>query len=348
MRPEQVEEALYFHACARQPVILLGDPGGGKSSIFRKVFKRVGLDHHTINLALSDGTDMKGMPTFVEHGEHSMKAIKWAKETVFLENKPMAIFLDEIFQGQTQVQNAAAPILLENRIDDVFLHPGSWVCAASNRMENKAGTNRAPSHIPNRATILFGPEANVDDWGAYILEGGASKEVEGAYVEPIKPPTERSWQVVQYIRMDPNALSDFDPSRMVNSTQRQWEWVAQWIDLIPSSVRYPILAGRVGEGYATKLNAFLKVEAELPSKEQILMNPKKAKVPTEPSALYLVTGMLAQASNATTFDSITVYADRIPPEFQAMLVKDAMRIAPEVTSTKAFVTWGVKFADVLR
>ena len=346
MKPSQLEEALLFHGRYRQPVIALAQPGVGKSTIFRKVFKLLGLPDHTVNLALSDGTDLKGMPTFTDHD--GMKAIRWAKELAFLSKDPVAIFLDEIFQAQTQVMNAAAPIILENRVDDVFLPAGSWVCGASNRMEDKAGTNRVPSHIPNRCTLLFGPDVNVDEWVEYLLEGGSSKVIEGEYQEPLPAPKDRDWRVGQFLRMKPNYISQFDPSELVNATPRQWEWVAQFLPLMPDSVRHPIVSGRVGAGRATELLAFIRVQDQLPSWEEINLRPTKAKVPEEPSALYIVAGMLAQKSNATTFESVCKYADRLPPEFQAMLVKDAMRIAPEVTSTKAFVTWGVKFAEVLR
>jgi hypothetical protein len=346
MKPSQLKAALMFHGMYRQPVIVLSAPGVGKSSIFRSVFDELGMDHHTVNLALSDGTDLKGMPSFVEH--EGMKAIKWAKEAVFLRKSPIAIFLDELFQAQTQVMNAAAPIILENRIDDVFLPAGSWVCGASNRIEDKAGVNRAPSHIPNRATILPNLAISVDEWAEYLLEGGSSKRHRGEYQEPLPAPTTRDWRVAQYLRMKPDALSKFDASELINATPRQWEWVAQFNEVLPDQIAYDVIAGRVGEGNATGLRAFIKIQSKLPSKEEILLNPKKCKVPEEPSALYLVTGMLAQASNATTFDSVCIYAERMPPEFQAMLVKDAMRIAPEVTSTKAFVSWGVKFAEVLR
>lgn len=347
MRPSQLEEALFWHGQYRQPVISLAQPGVGKSSLYRKVFTRLGMPHITVNLALSDGTDMKGLPTFIDHGKGE-KAVKWVKEAVFLKKEPVAVFIDEIFQGQTQVQNSVAPIILEHRVDDIFLPAGSWVCGASNRAEDKAGTNRVPSHIPNRATVLYGPDCSIDEFAEYLLEGGSSKVVEGEYSDPLPEPKDRDWRVVQYLRMKPNAMTGFDPSELINGTPRQWEWVAQYINSMPEGVRYPIVAGRVGKGYAAELNAFIKIESQLPSKEQILLNPKKAKVPDEPSALYIVTGMLAQASNATTFDSVCDYAERIPPEFQAMLVKDAMRLSPEVTSTKAFVRWGVKFAEVLR
>lgn len=346
MGPQKLEEALYWHGLYRQPVIALAQPGVGKSTIFRKVFRRLGLPDITINLALSDGTDLKGLPSFIDYADG--KAVKWVKEHVFLARKPIAVFLDEIFQAMTQVQNAAAPVILENRIDDTPLHSGSWVCAASNRAEDKAGTNRVPSHIPNRATILYGPDVSIDEFSEYLLDGGSSQTVEGQYQPPLPAPAERDIRVIQFARMKGERAFHFNPSEMVNSTPRQMEWVAQFLPVMPESVMFDIVGGRVGEGLAAELKAFIKIADQLPPREKILLEPKKAPVPEEPSALYLVTGMLAQCASATNFDSICTYMQRVPPEFQAMLVKDAMRQHPEIVSTKAFVSWGVKFAEVLR
>lgn len=349
MGPQKLEEALYWHGQYRQSVIALSAPGVGKSNIIDRVGRRLGFEHRVpMNLALSDGTDMKGLPTFIENKDFG-KAVKWVKEEVLLRKRPVMIFLDEIFQGMTQVQNAAAPIILEKRVDDVYLPEGSWVVAASNRMEDKAGTNRTPSHIPNRATILPNVDVSVDEWAEYMLDGGSSKQEMGVYEPPLEAPTDRDIRVIQFIRMKGGkGLNDFDPSRLINPTPRQWEWVAQFLPVMPEGVMFDIIGGRVGEGLAAELKAFCKIADQLPPREKILLDPKKAPVPEEPSALYLVTGMLAQVASATNFDAICTYMQRVRPEFQAMLVKDAMRQHPEITSTKAFVSWGVKFAEVLR
>ena len=347
MKPASMEEALYFHGLFRIPVIVLAPPGGGKSTLFRKVFRKLGLDHHTVNLALSDGTESKGMPNFVKVGDQV--TVRWVKEYILTENRPMALFVDETFQGPTQALNATAPWFLEGRCDDIFFHEGTWVCGATNRLEDKAGTNRPPSHIPNRVTILNGPDVDIEEWSYYMLDGGSSLEIPmNEYVPRQAAPTERDVRVVQFLRMKPAALLEFDPMRLVNATPRQWEWVAQFYPVIPDSVKYDVVAGRVGEGNAAALNAFVKIQDQLPPKEEILLNPKKARVPKEPSALYLVTGMLAQVANPVNFDSIAAYAERLPPEFQAMMVKDAMRKDARISSTKAFVQWGCKFAEVLR
>ena len=331
MRPSALKEAIAFHAQERDPCGVIGAPGMGKSEIISAVSKEKLPENQiiTMNLVNRDPTDLSGLP-FLLTLPDGTKVVEWVKQRAFLSKTPITLFMDELFQAPVQTMNVAAPIILEKRVDDIYLHPESWVVFASNRMEDKAGTNRVPSHIPNRATLYYGPDVSVDDWAEWALDNGIDI------------------RVIQYVRMDPGALHDFDPSRLVNATPRQWAYVGRKLVRIPSRIMHDTVAGRVGEGYAAKFTAFIKIADQLPPKEKILMDPKKAPVPDEPSALYLVTGMLAQAANATTFDAIATYADRIPPEFQAMLVKDAMRLSPEITNTKAFVKWGVKFAEVLR
>jgi len=330
MRPSALIQALSFHANRREPCGVIGQPGVGKSEIITASAKASGFESViTMNLVNRDPTDLSGLP-FLLTLEDGTKVVEWVKQRAFLTKEPICLFLDELFQAPTATQNVAAPIILEKRVDDIHLHPDSWVVFASNRTEDKAGTNRVPSHIPNRCTIYYGPDTNIDDWSEWALDNGIDIKV------------------IQYLRMKPGNLSDFDPNRIVNATPRQWAWVGRNVAAMPEAIMYETVAGRVGEGSAAELRAFIKIADQLPPLEQILLDPKRAPVPEEPSALYLVTGMLAQAATRTNFDSVATYAGRVPPEFQAMLVKDAMRQHPEITSTPAFVNWGVKFAEVLR
>jgi hypothetical protein len=94
--------------------------------------------------------------------------------------------------------------------------------------------------------------------------------------------------------------------------------------------------------------AFRDLAPELPSVEEVLLNPTKARVPSNVSAQFLITDMMADQASFNTFDALVVYAQRLAPEMQAKFVKDSMVRAPEVVSTNAFVTWGVKFSDVMR
>lgn len=332
MKPSQLTKALTYHAQRGIPCGIVGAPGVGKSDIVAQVAKNVDLPLVVMNAANKEPSDFSGLPTFTTHTDGQTKVVEWAKMKAFMTEQPMVLFLDELFQAPVQVQNVVAPIILENRVDDIRLPEGSWVAFASNRIEDKAGTNRVPSHLPNRCTIYYGPDANIDDWSAWALDQG-----------------DIMIEVVQFLRMRSNLLHDFDPARLVNATPRQWAAVGRMLNDLPEDLRMETIAGRVGEGPAAELTGFLRIASQLPPKEAILTNPKKAPVPEDPSALFAVTGMLAQATTVDNFDSIAIYMERTPPEFQAMLVKDALRTTKQaIASTKAFVTWGVKFAEVLR
>ena len=114
-------------------------------------------------------------------------------------------------------------------------------------------------------------------------------------------------------------------------------------------IPFATVAGRIGKGMASELMAFRDLAPTLPSVEEVLMNPKGAKLPSEnTSAQFLITDMLADQATFNTFDALVEYAKRMPPEMQAKFVKDSMKRHPEVAGTPAFVQWGVKFAEVLR
>jgi hypothetical protein len=331
MKPSQLKQALTYHAQRGIPCGVIGAPGVGKSDIVASVAQDLDLPLVVMNAANKEPSDFSGLPTFTTHEDGRTKVVEWAKMKTFMTERPMALFLDELFQAPVQVQNVVAPIVLEQRIDDIRLPEGSWVVFASNRQEDKAGTNRVPSHLPNRCTIYYGPDANIDDWSEWALDNGVRVEV------------------IQFLRMRPNLLHDFDAARLVNATPRQWASVGRMLNDLPEALRMETIAGRVGEGPAAELTGFMRIAAQLPPKEVILTDPKNAPVPEDPSALFAVTGMLAQATTVNNFDSIAIYMERTPPEFQAMLVKDALRQTKQaIASTKAFVSWGVKFAEVLR
>ena len=77
------------------------------------------------------------------------------------------------------------------------------------------------------------------------------------------------------------------------------------------------------------------------------MNPAKADVPSDPAVLYALTGALAHRTTKDNFDRVYEYIDRLAPEFGVMCVSDAIKLHPEIKTTKAFVGWAVKNANVM-
>lgn len=326
LTPKQIGPILDDAADNNEPVFILGDPGGGKTTLVDTAANKVGKPPmFFFNLATSDGSEF-GVPNFDENG-----VLRFAKEEHwhFRAANPTTVFFDEWAQGTVLTQCAATPILRENRVRDLFLHPNTWRVGASNFPKNKAGTNRIPSHTLNNLTVIA---------LAYDAE---------SQVEFLLNQQDADMLTIRFLRMKGDSAFFFDPANTVNATPRQWTNVAKKLFKSPGA-HIAVLAGMIGKGNASELMAFRNLAPMLPSPEEVLLNPEGARVPENTSAQFLVTDMLADRADVNTFDALVKYGKRLPPEMQAKFVKDSMVRKPEVASTSAFVEWGVKFAEVLR
>jgi len=148
------------------------------------------------------------------------------------------------------------------------------------------------------------------------------------------------------LRFRPNLLSAFDPDK-VCPTPRNWERVNEIPTELPTDVYFSTVAGDVGEGAAAEYTGFRRIYEGLPNIDALIMNPSKGEVPTDPAVLYALTGALAHRVSKDNFDRVAEYVARLKPEFQVMCVSDAMKLCPEIKTTKAFVNWAVQNAKVM-
>lgn len=326
LTPAEFEPILRDHALSNEPLFILGDPGCGKTSMIDAVAEQVGkpcMAH--FNLSQSDGTEF-GVPHFGDDG-----VLRFAQEDHwhFRAANPTTVFFDEWAQGTVLTQCSATPILREKRVRSLFLHPETWVVAASNFPKNKAGTNRIPSHTLNDLAV-YGLVYHADSQVNYMLSRN-----------------DIDLLTMRFLRMKGDTAFFFDPTNTVNATPRQWTNVARKLFANPTT-HHATIAGHIGKGMASELMAFRNLAPLLPDPVDVLTNPTTAKVPDNTSAQFLITDMLADNASATSFDALVTYAKRLPAEMQAKFVKDSLKRKPEVASTRAFVEWGVKFAEVLR
>jgi hypothetical protein len=326
LTPKQLMPLLIEHAKAAESVGIEGPPGAAKSELVAQAAKAVNLHLYISNCELEDSTDGKGLPFRDSENPHQ---VIWLKDRKYLLDHPSAFFHDELPRGMVPVQGTKASMLLENRIDDLYLPKGTWHVWAGNRTADKAGANRVPTIIYNRCYM-------------YAVRYDAESHIEHELTVG-----DTDMLTIRYLRMKGDQAYSFDAAKKINATPRSWSTVARRLFAFPDT-GFATIAGRIGKGYASELMAFRDLAPTLPSPEEVQLNPTKARVPENTSAQFLVTDMLADHANKTSFDALVTYAKRLPPEMQAKFVKDSMIRTPEVSSTKAFVEWGVKFAEVLR
>lgn len=328
VHPKELKRLLIGHAEASEAVGIEGPPGCGKTELVMQVADLVGKPMLSpFNCVLSDGVDMKGIPSF--NGDKT--SVTWIKDKRWLIAAECAttILADELTQGNIGSQNSMASIIYEKRIDDLHLHPETWVVWTGNRAQDKCGTTRVPGQIYNRSYM-------------YELAVSSQDHIEYEIQQP-----NIDMLTLRYLRMKGDEAYEFDPAKKINATPRAWSTVARKLGKEPMTT-LPTIAGRIGKGLATELMAFRVLADSLPSPEEVLMKPKTARVPENVSALFLITDMLADIASVNSFDALVEYAMRLPPEMQAKFVCDSLSRKPEVASTSSFVTWGVRFASVLR
>lgn len=340
MRPTQILASLELLIDAKQPAMLHGSPGVGKSDVIRQLAKKRGLELIDLRLSQLDPVDMRGVPSV----DAKKKITSWNVPSFLPTDGEGILFLDEINSAAQATQAAAYQLVLDRKLGDYTLPEGWSVIAAGNRTTDRAIVNQMSTALKNRFTHL-NYEVNNDDWCEWALKSGISVEVLG------------------FIRFRPMLLNEFEQrndskeekERMQRlkdaqafATPRSWEFLSRVVaQQPPKDLEYELYSGIVGEGCAAEFMGYLKYYRDLPNLDALLMAPDKTEVPEAPATLYALATGLATKATPDNLERVVKYALRMPAEFQVLLMKDAIVRNSALTNTKAFNEWAIKNADVM-
>ena len=109
-----------------------------------------------------------------------------------------------------------------------------------------------------------------------------------------------------------------------------------------------LLDGTVGPAAASELVAFIRLFRQLPSIDEILLNPTTAPLPTEPSAQIAIATALGRVLSDTSVGRGIKYLDRMPTEMRVMAMRDAAARDTAITHTPEFVRFGVEYREVIQ
>jgi hypothetical protein len=308
---------------------ILGAPGGGKSACARDVVNALDIPIDRViefTASLRDPVDVLGTPN--NTGEYT----KWVPPQEFYQLRAgqgrAALILEELSDAPIPMQNALCGVIYDRRAGNLPLSDELFIIATGNRTEDKSGANRITSKLANR-TRRFDFQENLDDWTEWALDND---------IDPV---------LIQFLRFRPGLLSDFDANRFANPTPRAWERVNFIPEALPSGLFFDNVAGEVGEGAAAEYTGFRRIYLSLPDVDSILLDPTGADVPQDPATLYALTGALARKSTKDNFDRVSKYLSRLSPEFNVMCTKDAIKLQPAIKSSRSFIEWASKNAEVL-
>lgn len=340
---------------SRQPLMIWGDPGLGKSSAGKQAADdlRAILSQHLnksarskqefgfIDLRLSniEEVDLRGMP-YNKDG-----AMCWSRPDFIPATGQGILMLDEMPQGTPGKQSAASQLVLDRRCGPHVLGDGWHVIAAGNLLSNRAATYAMPTHMANRFVHLQAV-MNVDAWVAWALR------------------SKIDMRVIAYIKWRPTMLHAFDPKSKspAFASPRSWEFVSKILTSFGQNIDSPILramiSGAVGDGPVAEFLAFCKMYAKLPDIDSIFMNPKKAAIPTEINVLWAVVTSLSARISPDNIDKVVTYFNRVTdeagkPEMSIAAMKELSFLDEQkaddkkITKTRSYIEWCAKHNEFI-
>lgn len=319
-------------------VMLWGAPGVGKSQAIRQLAKAI--EENTkkkvsvtdVRLLLFNPIDLRGIPT--SNADKTLAV--WLKPQIFQMDDSSDVinilFLDEISAAPQSVQAAAYQITLDRVIGEHKLPENCIVIAAGNRTTDKSVAFKMPKALANRV-LHIEVEGNFESWKEWAIRSGINDKVIG------------------FLSFRRDYLMGFDSSsdNLAFATPRSWEMVSKLLNHVDGDVdkMYSLIAGLVGCGVAVEFRTWAKVYRELPDIKDIF-DGKMPPLPSNTDAMYaLASAMVTYAREHKTeisriANSIS-YANKMPPDFSAVLLKDYMYIEKnykeKLMSIPEFAIW---------
>jgi hypothetical protein len=319
-------------------VMLWGPPGVGKSQAIRQIAREIGentgkrVEVTDVRLLLFNPIDLRGIPT--SNADKTLAV--WLKPQIFQMDDSDDIinilFLDEISAAPQSVQAAAYQITLDRVVGEHRLPDNCIVIAAGNRTTDKSVAFKMPKALANRV-LHIEVEGTFTAWKEWAITSGINDKVIG------------------FLSFRNDYLMGFDSSSddLAFATPRSWEMVSHLLNHINNDVdkMYSLIAGLVGCGVAVEFRTWAKVYSQLPDIKDIF-DGKMPPLPTNTDAMYALTAsMVAYArEHKNEMHRITnsiIYADKMPPDFSAVLMKDYMYIEKDykqkLMSIPEFAKW---------
>ena len=326
---------------------LLGGTGIGKSAIVRSLAedladgrklvedevspKKNEFGFMDFRLSLYESHDLSGLP-FIEAKK---------QKRAFLGNLPESgegiLFLDEYAQCHPSLQAICGQLLYEKRIGEYHLPKGWQIVVAGNRSTDRAGSNKLPSHVVGRCTMI-NVESNVNDWLSWAVKNDVYPDILG------------------FINFQPDFLYDFDPKVLTPQTNpRAWTRLSDTLKTNPpEEILQELINGDVGETASVEFMSFLSLAKEvLPSIPKILKG-EDVEIPDALGLQYATCVSLMSAikeckNNVLNkwFSNAVDYVEKLPtPEFGIFFVRSIVGARPDVVDSARYSKFKIKHQDL--
>jgi len=302
------------------PLIIRGAPGIGKSQIVRQVADELGIEFRDIRLAQMDAVDVRGLPS-VDTKNHSMEWNPpdfWPRDP----NSKGILFLDELLSVDRSLQTCIYQLVLDRCLGDTYKVPDGWyICAAGNRIEDRATAVTMSSALANRFMHVELAEDS-EEWARWAINAGINPSVVG------------------FIRYRPEMLHHMDGENLECGwpSPRSWEKVSHMVDIMEKTkaqktIIKKIVYGLVGPGAGSEFMEFYKNRDVYENIIDMMVDPKKPIViPDKADQQYAMVAAMVyhlwrgkdEEDEQKRVAGFFRIATKLPSNFATMALVDAM------------------------
>jgi hypothetical protein len=332
MKPSMLYEALLALIGERVPLHVWGACGVGKSQIVSQVADNLDYDFLDIRAVQLDPIDLRGLPRI------TADSTEWVPPKFLPTNGKGILFLDELTAAPQMTQAGCYQLVLDRRLGEYKL-PDGWVVIAAGNPASERGVHFSmPRPLRNRFVHLD-LEPDLTDWCRWALRSGVRSEI------------------IAFLRFKTALLHDADatPDQNAWPTPRSWEMASNVLKGLSArngaasaEIEAQMLEGTIGPGATAEFVGFLRLFRQLPSIDEILLNPETAPLPDEPSAQIAIATALGRAMSDQSVAKGAKYLDRMPTEMRVLAMRDASARDRAITHTPEFIRFGVEHAEVIQ
>lgn len=274
------------------PVLLLGDPGCGKSARVEAIASAAGFSFFPIVLSQYDPVEVHGLLTVDSKAGLTRRSIPdWVSPAIFEDGFKAVLFFDEITTASPSQQAAVLRLLSNRQLGGRTLGNEVRLIAAGNPTELACGGYDLSAPSANRFAHVR-METDVDDFLQNFVDLWAGWR---SSLELPPAPTEDELRrartlIVGFLsrRRDLVAAVPTDPESQSGAwaSKRTWELCSRLMAGESSHERIlAAAAATVGTAIAAELCAYLR-EADIPDPEDILRDPEAVPVPERGDVLF--------------------------------------------------------------
>jgi len=264
-------------ACGRAqvPVLLLSDPGMGKSSLVRGIAATEGVPCETVLGSIREPADVAGLPVIGGNGV-VLDPPAWAKRLLHAECG--YLFLDELTTCPPAVQAAMLAVALDRTAGDLRLPNAVRVIAGANPADRAADGWEISPPLANRfCHVNYAP--GVDEWLDGMTTGWAAPPASRAIGADTLRQSAMVATVTGFVRTRPDLLHAFPDSAAATGgpwpSRRVWDMLSRALTHLRDddhAATQAVVFGLVGEGAGVEYLTWRR-DADLPDPEAVVNDP---------------------------------------------------------------------------